>query len=152
MIEFLWAELVRLLSDLRGFFTGNFDPVRDTIDLLVVFLAVYWVLMLIRGTRAVQILVGAEFGGAGVVDQHVQAAELRQGRFHQGLALGVVGHVRLLNQGADAERLAILGHGAGALFVTAVIDHYVAALLREQTGGGGADAGRRTGDQSHGVF
>ncbi len=102
--------------------------------------------------QAIQVLVGAELGGAGVVDQHVQAAELRQGRFHQGLALGVVGHVRLLNQGADAERLAILGHGAGALFIAAVIDHYMAALFREQAGGGGTDAGGRTGDQSHGVF
>ena len=58
MIEFIWAELVRILTDLRDFFVANFDPVRDTVDLAVVFLAVYWVLLLIKGTRAVQILMG----------------------------------------------------------------------------------------------
>jgi uncharacterized protein (TIGR00159 family) len=54
MIEYLWG----LLIELREFFTANFDPVRDTIDLLVVTVAIYWLLLLIRGTRAVQILVG----------------------------------------------------------------------------------------------
>jgi uncharacterized protein (TIGR00159 family) len=54
MIEYLWG----LLIELRSFFAANFDPVRDTIDLLVVTVAIYWLLLLIRGTRAVQILVG----------------------------------------------------------------------------------------------
>ncbi len=42
-----------LLDQLSGF-----DPVRDTIDITLVALGVYWLLVLIRGTRAVQILVG----------------------------------------------------------------------------------------------
>jgi diadenylate cyclase len=37
---------------------GGFDPVRDLIDVALVALGVYWLLLLIRGTRAVQILIG----------------------------------------------------------------------------------------------
>ena len=50
MIEVLWGLLLDQVS--------GFDPVRDTIDIALVALGVYWLLMLIRGTRAVQILVG----------------------------------------------------------------------------------------------
>ncbi len=55
MIEHLWRFLV---TDVWGFFATNFDPIKDTIDILVVALGVYWLLLLIKGTRAVQILVG----------------------------------------------------------------------------------------------
>ncbi len=54
MIEYLWS----LLRELYDFFAANFDPVRDTVDILVVTLAIYWLLLLIRGTRAAFILVG----------------------------------------------------------------------------------------------
>ena len=54
MIEYLWE----VLGEVWGVFSGNFDPIRDTIDILVVALGIYWLLLLIRGTRAVQILVG----------------------------------------------------------------------------------------------
>ena len=54
MIERLWA----LLLELRDYLGANFDPFRDTIDILLVTLGIYWLLLLIRGTRAVQILVG----------------------------------------------------------------------------------------------
>lgn len=54
MIEWAWA----LLQELREYLLANFDPFRDTIDILVVTLGIYWLLLLIRGTRAVQILVG----------------------------------------------------------------------------------------------
>ena len=46
----LWSLLLDQVS--------GFDPVRDTIDVALVTLGVYWLLILIRGTRAVQILVG----------------------------------------------------------------------------------------------
>ncbi|MCP3984260.1 MAG: TIGR00159 family protein [bacterium] len=36
----------------------NFDPVRDTLDILVVSLGIYWLLLLLKGTRAIQILLG----------------------------------------------------------------------------------------------
>ena len=54
MIERLWS----LLLELRDYLGANFDPFRDTIDILLVTLGIYWLLLLIRGTRAVQILVG----------------------------------------------------------------------------------------------
>ncbi len=54
MIERLWQVLV----ELKEYLAANFDPVRDTIDIVVVTLGIYWLLLLIRGTRAVQILVG----------------------------------------------------------------------------------------------
>ncbi len=54
MIEFLWD----LWKELWEYLTTNFDPFRDTADILLVALGVYWLLLLMRGTRAVQILVG----------------------------------------------------------------------------------------------
>jgi DNA integrity scanning protein DisA with diadenylate cyclase activity len=54
MIERLWE----LLLELWQYVAANFDPLRDTIDILLVTLGIYWLLLLIRGTRAVQILVG----------------------------------------------------------------------------------------------
>jgi len=54
VIERLW----QLLLELREFVFANFDPFRDALDIALVALAIYWVLALIRGTRAVQILVG----------------------------------------------------------------------------------------------
>ena len=54
MIERLWS----LLLELRDYLGSNFDPFRDTIDILLGTLGIYWLLVLIRGTRAVQILVG----------------------------------------------------------------------------------------------
>jgi uncharacterized protein (TIGR00159 family) len=54
VIEQLW----RLLRELWEYLSANFDPVRDSLDILLVTLGIYWLLLLIRGTRAVQILVG----------------------------------------------------------------------------------------------
>jgi uncharacterized protein (TIGR00159 family) len=54
VIETLWA----LFLELKAYVTANFDPVRDLIDVLLVTAGIYWLLLLIRGTRAVQILVG----------------------------------------------------------------------------------------------
>jgi len=54
LIEVLW----QLGADLAEFFRLRFDPLRDTIDILLVTSGIYWLLLLIRGTRAIQILVG----------------------------------------------------------------------------------------------
>ena len=54
MIETLWVWL----QDLLGYFAANFDPVRDVIDILLVTIGIYWLLLLIRGTRAFQIMLG----------------------------------------------------------------------------------------------
>ncbi|MCU0670700.1 MAG: diadenylate cyclase [Myxococcota bacterium] len=50
MIDTLWGLISEQLS--------GYDPVRDTIDIVLVAFAVYWLLLLIRGTRAVQIMIG----------------------------------------------------------------------------------------------
>lgn len=54
MIQFLWQQLLSLWS----YIEANFHPLWDTLDILAVAFAVYWVLLLIRGTRAVQMLIG----------------------------------------------------------------------------------------------
>ncbi len=54
MIEFIWG----VLHEAWVYLLTNFEPVRDTLDLVLVALGVYWLLRLIKGTRAVQILVG----------------------------------------------------------------------------------------------
>jgi uncharacterized protein (TIGR00159 family) len=54
MIGVIWESLMEFWT----FVSTNFDPARDTIDIAIVGLAIYWLLLLIRGTRAVQILVG----------------------------------------------------------------------------------------------
>jgi uncharacterized protein (TIGR00159 family) len=58
VIEFLWGRLVVVAQELWGFLAANYDPFRDTIDIAVVGFLLYWLLLLIKGTRAVQILVG----------------------------------------------------------------------------------------------
>ena len=54
MIEYLWQYLTESWNS----FSVDFDPIRDSIDIVMVTAGIYWVLLLIRGTRAVQILVG----------------------------------------------------------------------------------------------
>jgi diadenylate cyclase len=54
MIEWLWD----LTRELGGYIQENFNPITDTLDILVVAFAIYWMLLLIRGTRAVQVLLG----------------------------------------------------------------------------------------------
>jgi diadenylate cyclase len=58
VIEFLWGRLIVIALELWAFLSTNYDPVRDTIDIAVVGFVLYWLLLLIKGTRAVQILVG----------------------------------------------------------------------------------------------
>ena len=50
--------LAGLAQELWDYLQANFDPVRDVADILLVTLAIYWLLVLIRGTRAGQILLG----------------------------------------------------------------------------------------------
>lgn len=54
MIEWLWD----LLQEFWVYLQDTYDPVRDTLDIGIVAFGTYWLLLLIRGTRAVQILVG----------------------------------------------------------------------------------------------
>ncbi len=54
MIQVIWT----FFREIGDFFAANFDPWRDSIDILLVTIGIYWLLLLIRGTRAIQILVG----------------------------------------------------------------------------------------------
>lgn len=58
MIEYVFDLIGAQLAELWSFLAANFDPVRDTLDVLVVAVGIYWLLLLIKGTRAIQILVG----------------------------------------------------------------------------------------------
>ena len=58
MIEYVFDLIGVQLAELWSFLEGNFDPVRDTLDVVVVAVGIYWLLLLIKGTRAIQILVG----------------------------------------------------------------------------------------------
>ncbi len=58
MIEYLLDLIASQGEEFWSFLRANFDPVRDTLDVLVVAVGIYWMLLLIRGTRAIQILVG----------------------------------------------------------------------------------------------
>jgi uncharacterized protein (TIGR00159 family) len=54
VIQFLWQRLLEIWSYIQE----NFHPIWDSLDILAVTFAVYWLLLLIRGTRAVQMLTG----------------------------------------------------------------------------------------------
>ncbi len=78
MIELLWQALRGLVLGVAGLFTDiwsyiadNFKPVQDSLDLLLVAVAVYWLLMLIRGTRAFQIVLGLMLLVAASLAAHV---------------------------------------------------------------------------------
>ncbi len=58
MIEWLWERVQTFWAESVEYLELNFDPWRDTVDIVIVAFAIYWLLLLIRGTRAVQILVG----------------------------------------------------------------------------------------------
>ncbi|MBW2236032.1 MAG: TIGR00159 family protein [Deltaproteobacteria bacterium] len=53
-MQFLWQRLLEIWSYIQE----NFHPIWDSLDILAVTFAVYWLLLLIRGTRAVQMLTG----------------------------------------------------------------------------------------------
>jgi uncharacterized protein (TIGR00159 family) len=58
VIEYVFDLIGAQLAELWNFLAANFDPVRDTLDVVVVAVGIYWLLLLIKGTRAIQILVG----------------------------------------------------------------------------------------------
>jgi diadenylate cyclase len=74
VIEWLWDALLELWAYVHT----NFDPWRDTVDILAVTLGIYWLLLLIRGTRAVQILVGLiVLLAASAISQYFELGTLR---------------------------------------------------------------------------
>jgi uncharacterized protein (TIGR00159 family) len=57
VIEYLFKHW----QEMREYLSANFDPLLDTLDIVLVALGIYWLMLLMRGTRAVQILVGLIF-------------------------------------------------------------------------------------------
>jgi uncharacterized protein (TIGR00159 family) len=58
VIEYVFDLIASQAAELWSFLETNFDPIRDTADVLLVAVGIYWLLLLIKGTRAIQILVG----------------------------------------------------------------------------------------------
>jgi uncharacterized protein (TIGR00159 family) len=58
VIEYVFDLIGGQAGELWSFLESNFDPIRDTADVLLVAIGIYWLLLLIKGTRAIQILVG----------------------------------------------------------------------------------------------
>ena len=54
MIEWLYGWLV----EIWGAFSGAYHPLWDTLDIVLVATGIYWLLVLIRGTRAAQMSLG----------------------------------------------------------------------------------------------
>src|SRR5262249_26861831 len=82
---------------------------------------------------------------AGVVDEHVDGAELAARRFPQGVDVGLHGHVAL--DAGDAERAARLGEAA----LVDVADHDARALFDGALGDREADAGAGGGGDEDGL-
>jgi len=64
VIPFLIERAGGMLREAWVFLQTHYHPVWDSLDLILVFVAVYWVLLLIKGTRAVQIMIGLMALGA----------------------------------------------------------------------------------------
>lgn len=58
MIQYVIELADSQLQDILAFLAENYNPVRDTIEILVVATVIYALLILVRGTRATQVLVG----------------------------------------------------------------------------------------------
>ena len=58
MIQYVLEALHGHVTNVFAFLGDNYSPIRDTIEILVVATLIYAVLILVRGTRATQVLVG----------------------------------------------------------------------------------------------
>ena len=88
-----------------------------------------------------------EAGGAGVVDEDVEAAECFDCFLNHGAAGGIVGHIALDDDGFGTGGAALIGDGLGAVGGLVVVDGYAAAGLCEHHCRGGADAAGGAGDE-----
>ncbi|KAF0648181.1 hypothetical protein K701_19905 [Streptomyces fradiae ATCC 10745 = DSM 40063] len=93
---------------------------------------------------------GGRGAGAGVVDQHVDPAQLPREVVDGVCRAGQVGQVHPGDGGAAAVRPHLLGGVPGALLVGVPGDADVHALAGEPDGGGAADARVGTGDDGYG--
>jgi diadenylate cyclase len=106
LIEFLYELWVEMLSSI----TANFDPWRDSLDIVLVALGVYWLLLLIRGTRAFQILGGVVvLMSAGLASEIFQLVTL--GRILEALTAPGLIIIVILFQHDIRRALARVGRG-----------------------------------------
>ncbi len=85
---------------------------------------------------------------AGVVEQHVEPAEVLDGRVDHGPHLVLGGDVGGERLGPAARGGDLVGHRVGAV-VVAVDAHDGGSLARHESGRVGPDATGRTGDDGH---
>jgi hypothetical protein len=95
----------------------------------------------VPGFGAVKVLFGAT-GDTGIVDQHIELAEMSSGGGHDGGPALLSGHIKRFEpcRGTDG-----IGH-LPALVLQHVGDHYLGAFAREHARRGGPHAGRRAGN------
>ena len=100
------------------------------------------------GVEPVEVLGGDELGRAGVVHQHVGAAEPGFDLGGEAAAIGIERDI-----GLDHERIGpggetFLGHGLGRPDLARIVDDDVPAVLRIEARRRRADARRRAGDDA----
>jgi len=85
----------------------------------------------------------------GIVDQHVDPAERRDGALHDSLADRDAADITLDQRGVATDGAHPGGNGFGIRLVVQPVDRDVVAGRREGQGAGGPDALLRPGDQHH---
>ena len=102
---------------------------------------------LVQEVFAVVLDLGAPDQAAGVVDQDVDPAEAGERVGDDALDVGALGDVAADQQRFAARRLDLARDCFRGFLAGVVVNHDLAALRRERARGGGADAGRRAGDE-----
>ena len=97
-----------------------------------------------------QIIVGYEGGGARIVDQNIQAAELGYRPLHQPLAVSHLTDIPLHSHSTATNRSSLCNNSLSTGPGRSVIDHHIHTHLGTAQGTGGANAGTGTGNQ-HGL-
>ena len=97
------------------------------------------------GRGRLEVVVGDDLGGAGVVDQDVEPTVAVDHLVHQSRGLVLVGHVGLDVAGVGQ----LVGQRLAGLHRRRRVDHHGGPERGEPVGGGRPDPRRRAGDQHH---
>ena len=90
--------------------------------------------------KALQIAVGYELRGAGVVHERIKTPKARLHRRDQGPAGAIVGHIRLLQEHLGSGGTAALRHRFRRFGATGIVHHHIPSGLRELFHAGGPHA------------
>ena len=91
--------------------------------------------------QPIQLMMGDEFGGAGIVHQNVDPAPRIQRGLRQILAIGVFGHIGLHQPHIGACRLHRVGGFLRRVRAARIIHHHIGAAFGQPDGGRRPDAG-----------